>query len=115
MSSTSQDFPPEYANYNSGPYVIRVVTAVTVLATVFVALRFAVRFNRRLGFALDDWLCLISLIFLWAEYADGYLCIKRGGVGYHLPIAIAIKSDALRNVFVVSNNLISLRGKQLTR
>jgi len=103
MSSTSTDFPPEYVNYNDGPHVVRSITAVIVLATVFVALRIAVRVHRQVGLKLDDWLSVASLIFLWAEYADGYLCIKYGGVGLHLPIALMTKTNALRNTFIVRN------------
>jgi len=102
MSTSLTDFPPEYVNYNDGPRVVRVITAVIVLATIFVALRITVRVYRRVGLALDDWLAVASLIFLWAEYADGYLCIKYGGVGLHLPVALATKANALRNVFIVS-------------
>lgn len=100
MSSTSTNFPPEYVNYNAGPHVVRIMTVVIVLATIFVALRIIVRVHRRVGVALDDWLSIASLVFLWLEYADGYLCIDRGGVGLHLPIALKTKTDALRNVFI---------------
>lgn len=105
MSSISTNFPPEYVNYNAGPHVVRIMTVVIVLATIFVALRIIVRVHRRVGVALDDWLSIASLVFLWLEYADGYLCIDRGGVGLHLPIALKTKTDALRNVFIVRNPL----------
>lgn len=42
MSSTSIDYPPGYESYDDGPAVIRVMTAVIVVATVFVALRIGV-------------------------------------------------------------------------
>ncbi|KAH6655952.1 hypothetical protein BKA67DRAFT_534859 [Truncatella angustata] len=100
MSSPPIEYPPEYANYDGGPQVVRIMTAVIVLATLFVALRLVIRLHRRVGLALDDWLSVASLIFLWAEYVDGYLCIKYGGVGLHLPIALATKPDALKNTFI---------------
>lgn len=108
MSSNTIDFPPEYVNYNDGPHVVRVMTAVIILATLFVTLRIIVRVHRHVGLGLDDWLSVASLVFLWAEYADGYLCIRKGGVGLHLPIALKTKPDALKNVFIVSNGSSTL-------
>lgn len=55
---------------------------------------------------LDDWLIIAALIVEWAEYVDGYLCIKLGGVGMHLPIAVARRPNALRNTFVVSHSYL---------
>lgn len=104
MTSNSTEFSPEYERYDGGPAVIRTMTAVIVLATVFVGLRIAVRMHRRVGLALDDWLAVAALIVEWCEYVDGYLCIKLGGVGLHLPIALARKPNALRNTFIVSNS-----------
>lgn len=103
MSSNSTTYPPGYESYDGGPAVIRVMTAVIVVATVFVGLRVGVRIHRRIGLKLDDWLIIVALVIEWAEYVDGYLCIKLGGVGLHLPIAIARRPDALRNTFIVSH------------
>lgn len=100
--STADAYPPEYVNYDNGPYVIRVITVVIVLATLFVGLRIGARIQRRVGLALDDWLAIAALLVAWAEYVDGYLCIKLGGVGLHLPIALERRPNALRNVFIVS-------------
>jgi hypothetical protein len=102
MSTSLADYPPEYVQHDDGPRAVRTMSAVIVLATVFVALRFFVRVHRRVVLGLDDWLSVAALLFLWAEYADGYLCIKYGGVGLHLPIALMTKTDALKNVFIVS-------------
>ncbi|ETS76479.1 hypothetical protein PFICI_11866 [Pestalotiopsis fici W106-1] len=100
MAASTPDYPPEYVNHDDGPRVVRVMTAVITLATIFVALRFAVRLRLRVRFALDDWVGLASLLVVWAEYVDGYLCIKYGGVGLHLPIALQRKPDALRYTFI---------------
>lgn len=104
MSSSSNltSFAPEYVAHDDGPRVVRSMTAVIILATFVVVLRFIVRIHRRVGLALDDWLSAASLVLLWAEYADGYLLIKYGGVGLHLAIALAEKTDALKNTFIVS-------------
>lgn len=102
MSSTpSEAYPPDYVNHDGGPAAIRIMTAVVILATLFVGLRIGVRIHRRIGLALDDWLAVVALIVLWGEYADGYLCIKLGGVGLHLPIALERRPNALRNTFMV--------------
>lgn len=103
MSSNSTQYPPEYENYDSGPHAVRVMTAVIALATLFVGLRIGVRLQRRVGLAMDDWLAVASLIVEWAEYADGYLCIKLGGVGRHLPIALERNPNAVTNTFIVSH------------
>lgn len=105
MSSTSE-YSLEYVNHDGGLAAIRIMTAVVVLATFFVVLRLGVRVKRRVGLHLDDWLAVAALIVLWSEYADGYLCIKLGGVGLHLPIALERRPNALRNTFLVSNTPI---------
>lgn len=113
MSSTPV-YPPEYVNHDGGPLAIRVMTAVVVLATFFVGLRIGVRIQRRVGLLLDDWLALAALVVLWAEYAVGYLCIKLGGVGLHLPIALERRPKALRNTFLVSSTPIHCLLPELT-
>lgn len=102
-------------NWDDGPRIIRVMTAVTLLATLFVALRIGVRLHRRLGLALDDWLIIVALVVEWAEYADGYLCIERGGIGLHLPIALERKPNPIRNTFLVSFSLslFTINAKQV--
>jgi len=109
MSFDLSTFPPEYLNYDKGPLVIRVITSLVVLATVVTILRLIIQLQRRGGIEFDDWLIVAALGFLWGEYADGYLSVKRGGIGLHLPVALATKKDALRNVFIVSKCIPSLQ------
>lgn len=55
---SSQDAP------DKGPGLEAITTALLVLATVFVLLRFAARFKRGLTYGPDDWLIVVSLVLL---------------------------------------------------
>jgi hypothetical protein len=41
---------------------IRITTALLVLATAFVGLRFLARYTHGAGFAKDDWACIAALV-----------------------------------------------------
>lgn len=101
-------------HHDGDPPAIRIMSTVVVLATFFIGLRIGVRLHRRVGLKLDDWLAVAALIVVWGEYADGYLCIKLGGVGLHLPIALERRPNALRNTFIVSSTPIHYLLLELT-
>lgn len=104
MSYNLTDYPADYVNYDGGPEVIRVMTALQVLATFFVGLRLGVRIHRHVRLGLDDWLIGAATLFVWAEYVAGYLIVKQGGVGLHLPVALMRKPNAVRNIYLVSGH-----------
>ena len=39
--------------------------ALPVLGTIVVALRFQLRIVRKTGLGIDDWTCLLALVFTW--------------------------------------------------
>lgn len=49
-------------NYNEGPTVLRTSIAVTVLASLVVALRLWARRIKKLAFGLDDWIILAAMV-----------------------------------------------------
>ncbi|KAK2615715.1 hypothetical protein N8I77_002450 [Diaporthe amygdali] len=63
------------------PWMIQVLTPVAVLVTAVVGVRISLRFSRRTGLWLDDWLILISLVFVWGLYAISVLTVTIGGIG----------------------------------
>ncbi|PSR80253.1 hypothetical protein BD289DRAFT_441078 [Coniella lustricola] len=113
MSSNSTE-SQSYLDYDKGPLVIRVITAILTVATLFVALRIYVRLQRArdYGLALDDWLSVASVVLIWAEYINCVLTVTAGGVGLHLTVALEKKPNALRNVFLnmYSGELIYFTG-----
>ncbi|KAL4901153.1 hypothetical protein BDW74DRAFT_160449 [Aspergillus multicolor] len=56
--------------------------AVTVIAAVFVGLRFAARWKKGLSVGIDDWAILISLMFLFSDAAI-HLTMVHYGMGLH--------------------------------
>lgn len=60
MNSTN--LSPEYVNQNSTGATIAQCTAITALATFFVALRFFTRVWRKVRLGWDDWLVLLALV-----------------------------------------------------
>lgn len=107
MSTNSTEYSQAYLDYDKGPLVIRVITAILIVATLFVALRIYVRLQRarEYGLALDDWLSVASVILIWAEYVNCVLTVTKGGVGLHTVVAEQKKPDALKNVFLVRGPL----------
>ncbi|KAK4150068.1 hypothetical protein C8A00DRAFT_37347 [Chaetomidium leptoderma] len=85
-NSTVPAIPPEYFTYDAGPGAIQAISAVMAVTTAIVALRVWIRFYRRIGMGLDDWLIIAALVVLWGEYVDGYLSITEGGIGRHLAV-----------------------------
>lgn len=59
---SSPTLTPEFMAENSKGQTLEDMTGVVVLATVFVALRFAVRHYRQIHFGMDEWLILSSLV-----------------------------------------------------
>lgn len=49
---------------DKGPQLEATTTALLVLATLFVFLRFAARFRRGLTYGADDWMMVLSLVLL---------------------------------------------------
>jgi hypothetical protein len=100
--SLTAGFPQDYIDYDGGPAVIRAISAAIVLATLFVGLRLWVRVSRGIGFGVDDYLCVASLIVVWGEYVDDYLCITQGGVGRHLLVNLERDPNTIRTTMIVS-------------
>ncbi|KAI3400117.1 hypothetical protein diail_4348 [Diaporthe ilicicola] len=63
------------------PWMVQVLTPVAVLVTAVVGVRISLRFSRRAGLWLDDWLILVSMVFAWGLYAVSVLIVNIGGVG----------------------------------
>lgn len=103
MSSNSTEIPAEWENINEGPQVIRAMTALMIVATIFVGLRLGVRRHRRAGMGMDDWLIVGALLFGWAEYVAALLSVVLGGVGVHLLVALEHKPNAVRDTYLVSD------------
>lgn len=59
---SSPTLTPEYVAESSKGQTLEDMTGVMILASVFVALRFAVRHYRQIHFGLDEWLILASLV-----------------------------------------------------
>lgn len=67
---------------DKGPRLEATTTALLVLATVFVVLRFAARFKRGLTYGADDWMMVISLLFGFGAGGLNYGMIYWG-LGRH--------------------------------
>ncbi|KAK8109658.1 hypothetical protein PG999_007795 [Apiospora kogelbergensis] len=59
------------------------VIVITLLATVFVALRFLGRWRQGVSFGADDWTCLVALVLLYANFIIHLILIDMG-VGMHI-------------------------------
>ncbi|KAI1866314.1 uncharacterized protein JN550_007702 [Neoarthrinium moseri] len=92
---SSEKWSPDYENYDDGPSLIRTSIAMTILATLFVGLRLWARRIRKLKLALDDFLILISLPFLYALLAFDIIAAVHGGVGRHLDVNMSIDDGRL--------------------
>ncbi|KAI1374032.1 hypothetical protein F4677DRAFT_177630 [Hypoxylon crocopeplum] len=78
---SSVPLSPSLPEVNDGPYLLRTLTPMAVVVTLFVGLRIAVRIHRCVGMGVDDWLILLSLILSWANYALAVLFVNIGGLG----------------------------------
>ncbi|POS73666.1 hypothetical protein DHEL01_v207940 [Diaporthe helianthi] len=63
------------------PWLIQVLTPVTVLVTAVVGVRFSLRYFRHTGFWLDDWFILALLILVWGMYTVSVLSVEIGVTG----------------------------------
>ena len=54
--------------------MIRIVTALTALATIALIFRILARHKRRMAFGTDDLLCLIATILMYAMLVELILC-----------------------------------------
>ncbi|POS68924.1 hypothetical protein DHEL01_v212682 [Diaporthe helianthi] len=81
---------PEYLAVDEGPEVLRTITAITAISTLFFGLRIAVRLRRSgFGIGADDWFLFAAVCFNWALYGFGtYLIVLHGGLGRHLPVVL---------------------------
>ncbi|KAM7219701.1 hypothetical protein V8F06_004914 [Rhypophila decipiens] len=80
---------------DDGPRLIRILTPVTVLATVIVLLRIGLRVKRRVGMGLDDWLIMLAMVITWATYTIAILFVNLGGLGRPLLVNMAIDPNRL--------------------
>ncbi|KKY28487.1 putative integral membrane protein [Diplodia seriata] len=67
---------------DKGPRLEATTTALLVLATFFVFLRFAARFKRGLTYGPDDWLVVVALLFCFGAGGINYAMISWG-LGKH--------------------------------
>ncbi|KAL1633582.1 hypothetical protein SLS58_011034 [Diplodia intermedia] len=67
---------------DKGPRLEATTTALLVLATFFVFLRFAARFKRGLTYGPDDWLMVVALLFCFGAGGLNYAMISWG-LGRH--------------------------------
>lgn len=72
---SSSGFSPEYLAEDSSGASFAQITALPALATLFVVLRIGVHLWRKVGFQLDGWLTLVSIVRghlynLVLDYAD---------------------------------------------
>ncbi|KAK3302661.1 uncharacterized protein B0T15DRAFT_543577 [Chaetomium strumarium] len=91
---------PEDIAYNAGPGAIRAISIVMALTTAIVALRIWMRFHRRIGIGLDDWLIIAAWLVLWGEYVVGVKSISDGGIGRHLLVLM------IDNPFILSRTML---------
>ncbi|KAI1483197.1 hypothetical protein F4774DRAFT_213840 [Daldinia eschscholtzii] len=79
MSSTSALSSISEVNY--GPLMLRILTPMTVLVTLVVCLRIAMKIRRAAGIGIDDWLMIVSLVLSWGFYSWAVLLINFSGMG----------------------------------
>ncbi|KAG8164000.1 hypothetical protein KVR01_005918 [Diaporthe batatas] len=81
---------PEYLAADEGPEVLRTITAMAAISTLFFGLRIVVRLRRSgFGIGADDWFLFAAVCFNWALYGFGtHLIVLHGGLGRHLPVVL---------------------------
>lgn len=91
------------------PWLIQVLTPVSVLATAVVGVRFSLRVTRRAGFWLDDWFILASLAFAWGMFAISVLSVEIGGIGtpYRVNMDVDPSKAWLGHLYKVNSRTIS--------
>ncbi|KAK4209074.1 hypothetical protein QBC37DRAFT_324543 [Rhypophila decipiens] len=87
--------PPELFLIDDGPRLIRILTSVTVLATLIVLLRIGLRLKRRVGIGLDDYLIILAMVITWATCTIAILFVSLGGLGRPLLVNLAIDPNRL--------------------
>lgn len=99
MSTTT--LSPEFVAENSKGNSLAEMTAVMVLATFFVVLRLVVRMYRKVGFWLDEYLMLASLVLTWGLYVVCILEYRFGGFGRHIIVLDETDLQAVLNMEIV--------------
>ncbi|KAK8155402.1 hypothetical protein BKA80DRAFT_209240 [Phyllosticta citrichinensis] len=84
-SSTSIVLPRDDLYEDKGPSLCAITSALLVLATVFVVLRFAARWTRGANFGADDWMTVVALLFCYGAGGLNYGMIAHG-LGQHAKI-----------------------------
>ncbi|KAI5858040.1 hypothetical protein BZA05DRAFT_470865 [Tricharina praecox] len=85
------------------------VYSITILAAVFVALRFAARVQRGATFGIDDWMLVVALVFLFG-LASLCLLLIHYGMGLHAgalspyELTQILKTLVAQEVFYVTTN-----------
>ncbi|KAI1384549.1 uncharacterized protein F4822DRAFT_366608 [Hypoxylon trugodes] len=90
MAQLSNRQTADYLAYNESPMTIRALSAVLVLTTVVVALRFWVRMYLKIRLGWEDWFMAIALPLAWAIFAIATYCILYGGFGRHLETVMSM-------------------------
>ncbi|KAK6840032.1 hypothetical protein PG987_005898 [Apiospora arundinis] len=73
------------------------VIVITLLATLFVGLRFLGRWRHGMHFGADDWTCLLALVLLYANFIIHLVLIDMG-VGLHTSIMSVDHIESLSKV-----------------
>lgn len=94
----------------AGNWALGITVAVTLVATLFVALRFWARNTTRFGLWLDDWLALATLVVLYWVLIISAIAVDKGGIGK--PIAQAMTENSLTLLLQVRDRPIERNKDQ---
>jgi len=99
--------PPtaEYLAYDKRPTLIAAVTAMMVLATTSVVLRFWLKQHRKVGLELDDWLIGASMLPMCGLIACAYIAMILDGVGKDFTTNIIEDEQRPRRTLQVSGQV----------
>ncbi|KAI3330091.1 hypothetical protein F4824DRAFT_505450 [Ustulina deusta] len=87
---------------NRGPEIIKILTPLSTIVTIFVGLRIGVRIRCGVAIGVDDWLILCSLLLSWGLYVLGVTFVQYGGLGRPLAVNLAINPQR----FLISQNIL---------
>ncbi|UDD63472.1 hypothetical protein AFCA_010736 [Aspergillus flavus] len=111
---SSSGFSPEYLAEDSSGASFAQITALPALATLFVVLRIGVHLWRKVGFQLDGWLTLVSIImlialtcklFAWGLYTVFALGYRNVRVGRHVVVLNRDEITIMQMYFFISYHL----------
>lgn len=105
LSTAERAYLQQLANYaeiqdvtqDRGPEVRSLSFIFTILAVVVVGLRFLARHRQNAPYLIDDWLILVSLMFLGANLAMNLVMISQG-LGLHSGLLTIQELETLNQV-----------------